>query len=148
MVAASRDKFCLTFLKICAIIKEKRRLNMTINGIAILASQALFSPTTYGILIMSLSFMLFAILLDSFFINFDKPIYFIMSIFFFILMVVSIILTSADTQTILNKYCKTQYTIEILDDNAWKEIGPNYEVIEKLYESKEIYVIEGEKELK
>jgi len=121
---------------------------MTINGIAILASQALFGPTIYGILIMFLSSILFVILLESS-VDFDKPIYLIPSIFFFILMIISIVLTSTDdTQTILNKYYKTQYTIEILDDNAWKEISPNYKVIEKPYENKEIYIIEGEKELK
>jgi len=120
---------------------------MTINGVAILASQALFSPTIYGILIIFLSLVLFGTFLSLFF-DFDKSIYLIMSFFFFILMIVSIGLISVDAQTILNRHRKTQYTIEILDDNAWKEIGPNYEVVEKPYESKEIYIIEGEKELK
>lgn len=46
--------------------------------------------------------------------------------------------------TFLNKPSKIQYKIEIIDDNAWKELGPNYIVKEKLYETKEIYRIEGE----
>ena len=35
-----------------------------------------------------------------------------------------------------------QYTIEIIDDNVWKEIGPRFKVIEKIYDNKEIYIIE------
>ena len=115
---------------------------MAINGITILASQALFCPTTYGNLIVFLSLVLLFVLL-VFFICFEKTICFIGSIFFFILLVISSILVSMDTQTILNKHYATQYTIEILDDNAWKEIGPNYEVVEKPYENKEIYIIES-----
>lgn len=46
--------------------------------------------------------------------------------------------------TIFNHPVKTQYTIEIKDDNAWKEIGPNYSVIKKIYDTKEIYLIEGD----
>ena len=50
----------------------------------------------------------------------------------------------ANHSTFLNKPSKIQYEIEIIDDNAWKKLGPKYNVLEKLYENKEIYRIEGE----
>jgi hypothetical protein len=46
--------------------------------------------------------------------------------------------------TFLNKPSKIQYDIEITDSNAWKELGPNYRVLKKLYENKEFYCIEGD----
>lgn len=52
--------------------------------------------------------------------------------------------TSSDFPTFLNKPYKIQYIIEIKDDSAWKEIGPNYKVIKKIYDNKEIYLVEGD----
>ena len=49
---------------------------------------------------------------------------------------------SANTQEWFNQPKVIQYTIEIIDDNAWKEIGPHFKVIEKVYDNKEIYIIE------
>lgn len=51
---------------------------------------------------------------------------------------------NTSNSTIFNHPIKTQYVIEIKDDNAWKEIGPKYVVIKKIYDTKEIYLIEGD----
>lgn len=49
--------------------------------------------------------------------------------------------TFADNQEWFNQPKAIQYTIEIIDDNAWKEIGPRFEVVGKVYDNKEIYII-------
>ena len=58
-------------------------------------------------------------------------------------MIFYIIVSDTSTKTIFNYPSKIQYTVEIKhEDDAWKVIGPNYEVKEKLFENREIYVIE------
>lgn len=58
-------------------------------------------------------------------------------------MIFQTIVNNTSTKTIFNYPSKIQYTVEIKhEDDAWKVIGPNYEVKEKLFENREIYVIE------
>ena len=59
--------------------------------------------------------------------------------------IICIALTFVESgETILNHPSKIEYIIEITDDNAWKELGPYYSVKEKVYENKEIYIVEGD----
>ena len=63
----------------------------------------------------------------------------------FILFITFLAITFEENHsTFLNKPSKIQYEIEITDDNAWKELGPNYDILKKLYKNKKIYRIEGD----
>lgn len=117
---------------------------MNIQGVCILSQQTIFSPMWYGfaawIIMMCLTFFSAIIWLDGREI-WAGPI----SWLCFALFIICIALTFVEEKkTILNYPSKIEYTIEITDDNAWKELGPNYTIKEKPYETKEIYVIEGD----
>lgn len=62
----------------------------------------------------------------------------------FLILIVLGIYDSTSHPTLINKPNKIQYTVEITDDNIWKEIATNYKVKEKPYEEREIYIIEGD----
>ena len=117
---------------------------MNIQGVNILTQQTIFDPTWYGItawVIMVCLTFFFAIMWIDGCEAWAGPICWIC----FILFIICIALTFVeDGKTLLNHPSKIEYTIEIIDDNAWKELGPNYVVKEKPYKTKEIYVIEGD----
>ena len=117
---------------------------MNIQGVCILSQQTFFSPTWYGItawiIMMCLTFFFAVMWLDG---NekWTGPVCWAC----FALFIICIALTFVKSgKTIFNHPSKIKYTIEIIDDNAWKELGPNYTVKEKSYETKEIYIIEGD----
>ena len=117
---------------------------MNIQGIEILSQHTIFSPMWYGIaawIVMMCLTVFFAMMwLDGM----EKWAGLVSGICF-VLFVICIALTFIDSKkTFLNYPSKIECTIEIMDDNAWKELGPNYTVKEKLYETKEIYIIEGD----
>lgn len=117
---------------------------MNIQGVCILSQSTFFSPMWYGvvawIIMMCLTFFFAVIYLDGCE-GWAGPICWIC----FALFIICVALTFTDNEkTLLNYPSKIKYTIEITDDNAWKELGPNYTVKEKLYETKEIYIIEGD----
>ena len=117
---------------------------MNIQGVCILSQQTIFGPTWYGIatwvIMMCLAFFFAIMWLDGCE-EWAGPICWVC----FALFIICIALTFvASGKTILNRPSKIEYTIEITDDNAWKELGPNYTVKEKPYETKEIYIIEGD----
>ena len=117
---------------------------MSTIGVVILEQQTLYRPTLFGPigLIISLIVFLYAI---SLWMDVMEPGAGIASIICFTCFILFLVLTFTDThKTLLNKPDKIRYTIEITDDNAWKELGPNYDVIEKVYNDKEIYIIEGD----
>ena len=118
---------------------------MIISGIEILEQQINYGPTWYGFAI----FVTFTILMVTFiglFIDTEESKYGLIGIISVIGLLISIGLTFGcdENSTILNKPKTITYTIEILDENAWKEIGPNYKVLEKVYDNKEIYIVEGD----
>lgn len=117
---------------------------MDIQGVCILSQQTIFNPIWYGIAAwvatLCLTFFFGLLWLDGCE-EWAGPICGI----FFVLFIVCIALTFVeDSKTIFNHPSKIEYTIEIIDDNAWKELGPKYTVKEKPYETKEIYIIEGD----
>lgn len=117
---------------------------MNIQGVCILSQRTIFSPMWYGIaawaIMMCLTFFFALMWLDGCE-EWAGPVCWI----FFVLFIVCIALTFIEeSKTIFNYPSKIEYTIEITDDNAWKELGPNYTVKEKPYETKEIYIIEGD----
>lgn len=117
---------------------------MNIQGVCILSQQTVFSPMWYGIaawiIMMCLTFFFAVMWLDGME-KWAGPVCWIC----FALFIICIALTFVKSgKTIFNYPSKIKYTIEITDDNAWKELGPNYIVKEKPYEIKEIYIIEGD----
>lgn len=117
---------------------------MNIQGVEILTQKIIFSPIWQGIaawiIIMCFTFFFALLWLDGC----ESWAGFITAICF-IFFVISLALTFTDNfKTFLNHPSKIEYTIEITDDNAWKKLGPNYTVKEKVYENKEIYLIEGD----
>lgn len=118
---------------------------MNIQNVEILTQKIIYSPQWFGIItwiiFLSATFFLVAMWLDGF-LNKKAG---IISCFTFTLFILSLILTMTnECPTILNRPTRIQYEIEITDDNAWKELGPNYTIKEKPYEIKEIYIIEGD----
>ena len=114
---------------------------MNIQGVEILAQKIIFSPTWQGnaiwVAMTCLTFFSALLWIDERE-SWAGPTTLICFVFF----VISIALTFTDnSKTLLNYPSKIEYTIEITDDNAWKKLGPNYTVKEKLYETKEIYII-------
>lgn len=126
------------------ILNFPMRGNMNIQGIEILTEKIIYSPQWFGIaawVIMMSCACLFALLWLDGCEAWAGPLCWIS----FALFIICIALTfSGNNKTIFNYPSKIEYTIEITNDNAWKELGPNYIVKEKPYETKEIYVVEGE----
>ena len=116
---------------------------MNIQGIEILTKEIVYSPNWLGIVSLIITFFS-SIMLLFMFTDIEVKGAGIASCFVFALFVLCLILAVVQHSTILNDPSKIEYTIEITDENAWKELGPNYKVIEKVYETKEIYLIEGD----
>lgn len=117
---------------------------MSTIGVVILEQQTLYQPTLFGIIGWIISLVAFFCVL-SLWMDVMEPGAGIASIICFACFISFLVLTFTNThKTPLNKPAKIRYTIEITDDNAWKELGPNYNVIEKVYNDKEIYIIEGD----
>lgn len=117
---------------------------MLINGIEILEQSTFYTTTWYGdiffciLLLGGFIYMIFGFIYKNVKMTVSG------AISCLLILILVIISTSDTSPTFLNKPNKIQYTIEIKDDNAWKEIGPNYKVIKKIYNNKEIYLIEGD----
>ncbi len=117
---------------------------MNIQGINVLSQKIIYSPQWFGTAVcvcaMVLGFFFFIILIEGYEVWAIIP-----ATISFILFITFIAIAYEDNHsTFLNKPSKIQYEIEITDDNAWKELGPNYDILKKLYENKEIYRIEGD----
>ena len=117
---------------------------MNIQGVEILTEKIIYSPHWFGIAAwicaIVLGFLFLIVLIEGYEMWAMIPTV-ISFILFIILMAISF---EENHSTFLNKPSKILYEIEITDDNAWKELGPNYDVLEKLYENKEIYRIKGD----
>lgn len=114
---------------------------MIIAGVNILEQQIIYGPTWYGFIM----FVIFTFLM-IFFMGLSEDTGEFKFGLIGVIGLIGVVLTFAcnSSSTILNKPNKIEYTIEILDENAWKEIGPNYKVLEKVYDNKEIYIVEGD----
>ena len=117
---------------------------MNIQGVEILTQEIIFGPIWQGmaawIIIMCLAIFFAMIWLDGYR-DWAGPVCGIC----FILFIICIVLNFTDnSKTFLNYPSKIEYTIEITDNNAWEKLGPNYTVKEKVYENKEIYLVEGD----
>ena len=117
---------------------------MNIQGVNILSQKIIYSPQWFGIVawvcavVLGFFFLIFLIEGQEMWAMIPTTICFILFVIFLA------IGFEENHNTFLNKPSKIQYEIEIIDDNAWKELGPKYNVLEKLYENKEIYRIEGD----
>lgn len=117
---------------------------MNIQGVEILSQKILYSPQWFGI-VAWIGAMAIGILFLSLAIDEEELWQLIIGSISLVLFIVFAGITFEENHsTFLNKPSKIQYEIEITDDNAWKELGPNYEVLKKLYENKEIYRIKGD----
>lgn len=118
---------------------------MNIPGVEILSITPIYEPTALSIILC----ILFALLaMFSIWGSMGRILgnyWGLVSIICILMIFICVGLGYAQTKTVLNKHIKTAYEIEITDDTAWKEIGPNYTVVNKVYESKEIYVVIKEK---
>jgi len=117
---------------------------MNIQGVCILSQHTFFSPMWYGIaawvIMMCLACFFGMMWLDGL----EEWAGLICGICFALFIIFLALTFTENEKTLLNHPSKIKYTVEITDDNAWKELGPNYTVKEKLYETKEIYIIEGD----
>lgn len=117
---------------------------MNIQGVCILSQHVIFSPAWYGIaawlIMMCLAFFFGMIWLEGT----ETWVGLVCGICFALFIIFVAFTFTENEKNLLNRPSKIEYTIEITDDNAWKELGPNYTVKEKLYETKEIYIIEGD----
>lgn len=118
---------------------------MNIPGVEVLSTTLIYGPTVLSI-ILSILFTLLAMF------SIWGGIGRILGDYWGLIGIVCILMVfvctgfgQAQTKTVLNEHIKTEYVVEITDDMAWKEIGQNYTVVNKVYESKEIYVIVKEK---
>lgn len=117
---------------------------MNIQGVEVLTEKIIYSPQWFGIVawIGTMAIGIFFLLLA---IDEEEPWHFIIGGISLVLFIIFAGITFEENHsTFLNKPSKIQYEIEITDDNAWKELGPNYDVLKKLYENKEIYRIKGD----
>ena len=117
---------------------------MDIQGVNILTQRIVFGPIWQGIaawvIVMCLTFFFAMIWLEGC----ENWAGLVCGICFALFVICMALNFTDNSKTFLNHPSKIEYTIEITDDNAWKELGPNYTVKEKLYETKEIYIIEGD----
>ena len=117
---------------------------MDIQGVNILTRRIIFSPIWPGI-VAWIIIMCFTFFFAMTWLAEDKDWAGPVCGICFALFVICLALNFTDnSKTFLNHPSKIEYIIEITDDNAWKELGPNYTVKEKPYETKEIYIIEGD----
>ena len=116
---------------------------MNIEGVEILSQNIIYRPELYGIIIIvalgALAFLFLGFWIDNIIDDWGA--------FAFLgacsLAIIIGFITFDNKPNTFNYPDKIQYEIEIIDDNAWKELGPNYTVLNKPYETKEIYLIEG-----
>lgn len=117
---------------------------MNIQGVNILAQRVIFGPIWQGIaawaIMMCLAFFFAIMWLDGCE-SWAGP---VCGIFFALFIICVGLNFTNHSKTFLNHPFKIEYTIEIFDDNAWKKLGPNYTVKSKIYDTKEIYIIEGD----
>ena len=117
---------------------------MNIQGVEVLTEKIIYSPQWFGI-VAWIGAMAIGLLFLSLAIDEEQLWQLIIGSISLVLFIVFAGITFEENHsTFLNKPSKIQYKIEITDDNAWKELGPNYDVLEKLYENKEIYRIKGD----
>ena len=117
---------------------------MNIQGVEVLTEKIIYSPQWFGI-VAWIGAMAIGLLFLSLAIDEEQLWQLIIGSISLVLFIVFAGITFEENHsTFLNKPSKIQYEIEITDDNAWKELGPNYDVLEKLYENKEIYRIKGD----
>lgn len=117
---------------------------MNIQGVNVLSQKIIYSPQWFGkaaiVCAIILGFFFLILLIEGYEMWTMAPI-----IICFILFAIFTGTTfEREHNTFLNKPSKIQYDIEITDNNAWKELGPNYRVLKRLYENKEFYCIEGD----
>lgn len=117
---------------------------MNIQGVEILTQKTIYSPQWFGIATWIIFLIATICLLGLWADGFLNKGAGIASCFTAVLFLLCLILTMAQSSNILNYPTKIKYEIEITDDNAWKELGPNYIVEEKIYNNKEIYLVEGD----
>ena len=117
---------------------------MNIQGVCVLSQHIIFSPMWYGIaawvIMLCLAFLFSLFWLDGY----EEWAGLVCGICSALFIIFAALTFTESEKNLLNHPSKIEYTIEITDDNAWKELGPNYTVKEKLYETKEIYIIEGD----
>lgn len=118
---------------------------MNIQGVEILTQKTLYAPQWFG----SIAWIIFLFIAIFLFITWAESLYSrgagIASCFTFALFLLCMLLSlTPEESTFLNRPIKIQYEIEVTDNNAWKELGPNYKVLKKIYETKEIYLVEGD----
>lgn len=117
---------------------------MNIQGVEVLTEKIIYSPQWFGI-VAWIGAMPIGLLFLSLAIDEEELWQLIIGSISLVLFIVFAVITFEENHsTFLNKPSKIQYEIEITDDNAWKELGPNYDVLEKLYENKKIYRIKGD----
>lgn len=116
---------------------------MNIQGIEVLKEHFIYKPNMFGCISL-LGFIIITAWILFMAIDNDSIKLVKLGMAGCILTIVSIILCYCPNKTIFNHPVKIRYNIEIIDENAWKELGPNYTVIEKVYDNAEIYVIEGD----
>ena len=117
---------------------------MNIQGMEILTEKIIYSPQWFGIIVwigaMAIGIFFLLLAIDE-----EELWQFIIGSMSLVLFIIFAGITFEENHsTFLNKPSKIQYEIEITNDNAWKELGPNYDILKKLYENKEIYRIEGD----
>lgn len=116
---------------------------MAINGIEILKQTTIYSPMIFSVifgvlcLVLAITFVSSACIYEN--VNLLIP-----AAIFFITSIIIIAISDSNSQNVLTKPSNIEYVIEIKDDNAWKELGLNYTIKEKVYENKEIYLVEGD----
>lgn len=118
---------------------------MNIPGVEVLSTTLIYGPTVLSIILCILFTLLAMFSIWGSIGRILGDYWELIGIVCILMIFICIGLGQAQRKTILNKQVKTEYVVEITDDAAWKEIGPNYTVINKVYESKEIYVIIKEK---
>ena len=109
----------------------------------ILTQEIVYTLSSFG-LTLTIIMTIVAALCFIISIEFNEPKIIIISFISFIFLVIMGIYDSNSHPTLINKPNKIQYTVEIVDNNIWKEIATNYIIKEKPFEEKEIYIIEGD----
>lgn len=117
---------------------------MNIQGVNVLSQKIIYSPQWFGIAAwigaIVLGFFFLIIFIEGY-----KEWAMVPTIVCFILFIILIAIAFEENHnTFLNKPSKIQYDIEITNDDAWKELGPNYRVLKKLYKNKKFYCVEGD----
>lgn len=109
----------------------------------ILAQEIIYKISPVGLIII-LSCATIGIFFGLIGMELDKPKLFVIGIISFFILIALAIYDSISHPTLINKPNKIQYTVEITNDNIWKEIATNFQIKEKLFNDKEIYIIEGD----